>query len=84
VLNYCAADNNLYAYIYDDAASMEKTGSNNSVQLVTQLDHRGGGAYRFRVEQGPVRLGPRPIRRIDSPVLQSLGPVNMSDPKDPL
>ena len=80
VLNYCAADNNLYAYIYDDAASMEKTGSNNSVQLVTQMDHRGGGAYRFRVEQDR-QTGPEADRRIDSPVLQSLGPVNMSDPK---
>ncbi|MBX3169651.1 MAG: hypothetical protein KF760_19770 [Candidatus Eremiobacteraeota bacterium] len=80
VLNYCAADNNLYAYIYDDAASMEKTGSNNSVQLVTQLDHRGAGAYRFRVEQDR-QSGPEAERRIDSPVLQSLGPVNMSDPK---
>ncbi|MBN9418192.1 MAG: hypothetical protein J0I12_22270 [Candidatus Eremiobacteraeota bacterium] len=80
VLNYCAADNNLYAYIYDDAAQMEKTGSNGSVQLVTQLDHRGGGAYRFRVEQDR-QTGPEAERQIDSPVLQSLGPVNMSDPK---
>lgn len=80
VLNYCAADNNLYPYIYDDAASMEKTGSNNSVQLVTQLDHRGAGAYRFRVEQDTDH-GPEAERRIDSQVLQSLGPVNMSDPK---
>lgn len=80
VLNYCAADNNLYAYIYDDAASMEKTGSNNSVQLVNQLDHRGGGAYRFRVEKD-LQTGAEADRRIDSPVLQSLGPVNMSDPK---
>ena len=80
VLNYCAADNNLYAYIYDDAASMEKTGSNNSVQLVNQLDHRGGGAYRFRVEKDQ-QTGVEADRRIDSPVLQSLGPVNMSDPK---
>ena len=80
VLNYCAADNNLYAYIYDDAASMEKIGSNNSVQLVTQMDHRGGGAYRFRVEQDR-QSGPEADKRIDSRVLQSLGPVNMSDPK---
>ena len=80
VLNYCAADNNLYAYIYDDAASMEKSGSNNSVQLVTQLDHQGGGAYRYRVEQDR-QTGPEAERHIDSPVLQSLGPVNMSDPK---
>ena len=80
VLNYCAADNNLSAYIYDDAAQMEKTGSNASVQLVTQLDHRGGGAYRFRVEQDG-QSGPEAERRIDSPVLESLGPVNMSDPK---
>lgn len=80
VLNYCAADNNLYAYIYDDAASMEKIGSNNSVQLVTQLDHRGAGAYRFRVEQDR-QSGPEADKRIDSPVLKSLGPVNMSDPK---
>jgi len=80
VLNYCAADNNLYPYIYDDAASMEKSGSNNSVQLVTQLDHQGGGAYRYRVEQDR-QSGPEAERHIDSPVLQSLGPVNMSDPK---
>ena len=80
VLNYCAADNNLYAYIYDDAASMEKIGSNNSVQLVTQLDHRGAGANRFRVEQDR-QSGPEADKRIDSPVLKSLGPVNMSDPK---
>lgn len=80
VLNYCAADNNLYAYIYDDAASMEKVGSTGSVQLVTQFDHQGGGAYRFRVEKDG-QTGPEPDRHIDSPVLQSLGPVNMSDPK---
>ncbi|MBS2034907.1 hypothetical protein JST97_07960 [bacterium] len=80
VLNYCAADNNLYAYIYDDAASMEKIGSTGSVQLVTQFDHQGAGAYRFRVEKDS-KSGPEADRHIDSPVLQSLGPVNMSDPK---
>ncbi|MFN8611408.1 MAG: clostripain-related cysteine peptidase [Vulcanimicrobiota bacterium] len=80
VLNYCAADNNLYAYIYDDAASMEKIGSTGSVQLVTQFDHQGNGAYRFRVEKD-AETGPEAERHIDSPVLQSLGPVNMSDPK---
>lgn len=80
VLNYCAADNNLYPFIYDDAASMERIGSNNSVQLVTQLDHRGGGAYRFRVEKDQ-QAGAEAERRIDSKVLESLGPVNMSDPK---
>lgn len=79
VLNYSAADNNLYAYIYEDAASMETAGSTASVQLVTQLDHQNGGAYRFRVEQD----GPQGAEgRIDSPVLQSLGKVNMSDPKN--
>jgi hypothetical protein len=79
VLNYSAADNNLYAYIYEDAASMEKLGSTNSVQLVTQLDHHQGGAYRFRVERDGVGAGED---RIDSPVIESLGPINMSDPKN--
>lgn len=79
VLNYSAADNNLYAYIYEDAASMEKNGSTPSLQLVTQLDHQNGGAYRFRIEQD----GPQGSEgRIDSPVLQSLGKINMSDPKN--
>lgn len=78
VLNYSAADNNLYAYIYEDAASMEKVGSTNSVQLVTQMDHQNAGAYRFRVERDGTGGADN---RIDSPVIESLGPVNMSDPK---
>lgn len=78
VFNYCAADNNLYAYIYDDVASMEQVGSTGSVQVVTQFDHRdGGGAYRFRVEKDGAGGDPK---RIDSPVLQALGNTNMSDP----
>lgn len=78
ILNYSAGDNNLYAYIYDDVASMEALGSSTSVQLVSQLDHRNGGAYRFRIEADGPNSDPR---RIDSPVLESLGPVNMSDSK---
>ncbi len=78
ILNYSAGDNNLYAYIYDDVASMEALGSSASVQLVSQLDHRNGGAYRFRIEADGPNSDPR---RIDSPVLESLGPVNMSDSK---
>lgn len=77
VLNYCAADNNLYAYIYDDVAGMEEVGSSNAVQLVAQFDHQNAGAYRFRIEKDRT---PSP-QRIDSPVVEALGPVNMSDPK---
>lgn len=80
VLNYSAADNNLYAYIYDDVASMEKFGSTGSVQLVTQLDHQGGEAYRFRIEQDQAGTS-HSDKVVDSPVLERLGPVNMSDPK---
>lgn len=80
VLNYCAADNNLYAYIYDDVASMEQVGSTPAVQLVAQFDHQNNGAYRFRIEKDEaMSLGPS--GRIDSPVVESLGKVNMSDPK---
>lgn len=81
ILNYSAADNNLYAYIYDDIASMEEVGSTGSVQLVTQLDHQGGGAYRFRIEKDRPEAGHK-ADQIDSPVRQSLGPINMSDPEN--
>jgi len=104
ILQYSAADNNLYKYLYDDVALMEKVGSDAGTHVVAQIDHgaRGPkpGAQRFYLErdteappvQGPARNstlfkavgtpgGHGPNGNIDSPVLQELGPTDMSDPK---
>lgn len=64
VLNYCAADNNLYAYIYDDTASMEKVGSTGSVQLVTQFDRRAAEPIVFGWRKTATGSEPRPPHRL--------------------
>lgn len=84
VLVYSASDNDLETYQVEDVMEMEKIGSGNSMNLLVQLD-RGkkpsdlsdgwGGARRYKIERDS------DPGKINSPVLENLGQVNMSDPE---
>jgi hypothetical protein len=76
VLYYGAGDNNLDSYITQDVAHMEQVGTDPATNIVVQLDHSKGTASRFLLQKDVV-----PNEKIDSPVLQELGDVNMGDPK---
>ena len=55
ILQYSAADNNLYKYLYDDVALMEKVGSDAGTHVVVQIDHANhapnSGAQRIYLER---------------------------------
>ncbi|MCL5773229.1 MAG: clostripain-related cysteine peptidase [Firmicutes bacterium] len=76
ILQYSAADNNLTSAMVDDINDMESVGSSPETNLVAQLDTGGkeGGRRYFLVKDSDKG-------KINSPVLQKLGDVNMSDPK---
>ena len=78
VLLYSAADNNLRPYMEHDVAEMERVGSDDSTQLLVQIDHGrdGGGCQRLAL-QSDAALGGTPDA-IDSPVERDLGQVNMA------
>ncbi|MCD4783019.1 MAG: hypothetical protein K8T10_04215 [Candidatus Eremiobacteraeota bacterium] len=83
ILVYSAADNDLEPFQVEDVMEMEKTGGGNSLNLLVQLD-RGkkpsnlsdgwSGARRYKIERDG------DPEKINSPVLEDLGQVNMSDP----
>ena len=84
VLLYSAADNNLETALVKDVAELESVGSSDNMNLVAQLDRgkrpsslSGGwdGCKRFYLTQD------NDLNNINSPALQDLGQVNMSDPK---
>lgn len=75
VLYYGAGDNDLDKFITQDVAHMEQVGTDSGTNLVVQLDQLNKGATRRLIQKDTV-----PNDAIDSPVLENLGPVNMSDP----
>ncbi len=84
VLLYSAADNNLENALVKDVAELETVGSNKNMNLLVQLDRgenpssiSGGwsGCRRFYLNKDT------DSKKINSPVLDNLGQVNMSDPK---
>lgn len=82
VLLYSAADNNLHPWMVDDVAELETVGSDAQTDIVVQIDHgrEGAGAQRLKVEKFALKdqENPNPHGPIQSPVLDSLGQINMS------
>ena len=84
ILLYSAADNNLERALVADVAELETVGSTKDMNVLVQLD-RGkrpssmsdgwAGARRFYLNQDADKS------RIDSPVLDDMGQINMADPK---
>ena len=84
-LVYEASDNDLEKFMVQDINDMENVGSSNNMNIVLQMDRgenpselSGGwkGARRFKLDKNEDPFN------IDSTVLQDLGQVNMSDPKN--
>ncbi len=73
-MHYAAADNNLLRFIKADVNEMEVVGSTENMNLVVQLDE-GRNCERYYLIQSD------DTSKITSPPLESLGPVNMADPK---
>lgn len=76
ILLYSAADNDLKPHLIEDIRELETIGSTRETPLVAQLD-RGGrvGAQRFLLQKSSTP------DQIASPVLQALGPTDMSAPQ---
>lgn len=84
-LVYEASDNDLEKFMVQDINDMENVGSSNNMNIVLQMD-RGekpselsggwGGTRRFKLDKNEDPFN------IDSTVLQDLGQINMSDPKN--
>lgn len=77
ILLYSAADNDLKDFMLEDVNETESVGSDSYTNLVAQVDQgRGKGAARYLLQKDE-NMG-----EITSPVVEDLGPVNMSDPKN--
>ena len=53
ILQYSAADNNLYPWMQADVAEMERVGSDENTNLLVQIDHGRGnnvGCQRLKLE----------------------------------
>lgn len=75
ILVYSAADNDLKAAMVDDVDEMEQVGSDDTTDLVVQLDEGGReGARRLHLQ-------PDPNPGLRSPVKERLGSMNMSTPE---
>ncbi|NDD30553.1 MAG: hypothetical protein EB084_20020 [Proteobacteria bacterium] len=74
VLLYSAADNNLKSYMLDDVNEIEGVGSDSYTNLVAQVD-TGKACNRYLLQKDGDRS------KINSPVVESLGKANMSDPQ---
>lgn len=76
ILLYSASDNDLKSAMLDDVAEIETVGSDSYTNIVAQVDEgRSKGATRYLLQKDDNRDG------IDSPPVERLGSVNMSDPK---
>lgn len=84
-LVYEASDNDLEKFMVQDINDMENVGSSNNMNIVLQMDRgenpselSGGwkGTRRFKLDKNEDPFN------IDSTVLQDLGQINMSDPKN--
>lgn len=75
IMHYSAADNNLTSYLVTDVNEMEKVGSTPNMNIVVQLDKGGSDCKKYYLEpDGDMKV-------INSPMLEDMGSVNMSDPK---
>ncbi len=75
ILVYSAADNNLKSFMTTDMDEAERVGSDAQTNIVDQFDHGGSvGAKRYLITQNNEK-------GINSPPVESLGSMNMSDPK---
>ncbi len=78
ILQYSAADNNLYPWMLTDVCEMERVGSDEFTNLLVQIDHgRDHGGCKRLALQSDASLGGDPDQ-VDSPVLEDLGQTNMS------
>lgn len=75
VLLYSAADNDQKVYNIQNVAELETVGSDASVALVAQVD-TGDKCDRYLLEKAPQA----DLTRIQSPALETRGPVDMSSP----
>lgn len=75
-LHYGAGDNNLSSFIYGDADEMERVGSDENTNILSQLDQSSGTCKRYFIQKDDVE------GTITSPVVQDLGSaVNMANPQ---
>lgn len=75
ILQYSAADNDLYRYMIDDLDEAEVVGSTDTMNIVAQVDHGGSqGAQRLHIATDS-REG------LNSPVVQELGDTDMANPQ---
>lgn len=75
VLLYSAADNDQKIYHIQNVAELETVGSDASMALVAQVD-TGDKCERYLLEKAPET----DLSRIQSPALESDGPVDMANP----
>lgn len=75
VMVFLNGDNDLSQAAWRDLNSMEQVGSTDRVNIVVQFDSYFGGANRYLVKRD---YDPY---RVTSPILESLGEVNMGDPQ---
>lgn len=74
LLVYSAADNNLLTYMFTDINEMEVIGSNDKMNIADQFDEGRLGAKRYLLKKDNDQS------KITSPVLATLGKINMADP----
>lgn len=74
LLLYSAADNDLKRFMLKDVNEIESVGSDSYTNLVAQVD-TGAQCNRYLLQQDPN------MSKITSPVVESLGKTNMSDPQ---
>jgi len=77
LLLYSAADNDLKEYHLQNVADLERVGSDSHTSLVAQVDF-GDRSSRYLIEKA---ARPDPDN-IQTPPLETRGPLNMSDPKN--
>jgi len=80
VLLYSAGDNNLHSYLFDDLDELETVGSDKNTHVVALADQgkygtKWKGAKTFYLQSDQEK------GKINSPVLEDLGQVNLADPE---
>jgi len=84
VMVYMAADNNLDPYALEDVIEMQKIGSSDTLKITVLMDRVDYGdwteARRFLVNR-PASQGGKPSWDPALPTCESVGELNMGDPK---
>lgn len=78
VLVYMGGDNNLERFVLQDLEEMERVGSSGAVNVVVQVDTETIPVHGT-VEAQRLRIEPAPAAGVQSPALQTLGEIDMSD-----